>query len=85
MSPIPYGDIRGNITARKLVRSLERDGFELERSKGSHHHYKHADGRRVTVTYHRSGDTFTTKTLKNMIEHQAKWDEDDLKRLKLLK
>lgn len=85
MSPISYGDIRDNLTARKLIRALERDGFQLERSKGSHHHYKHPDGRRVTVTYHRPGDTFATKTLKNMLEHQAQWDEDDLKRLKLLK
>lgn len=51
MSPISYGDIRDNLTARKLIRALERDGFQLERSKGSHHHYKHPDGRRVTVTY----------------------------------
>jgi len=32
-----------------------------------------------------SGSTFKLKTLKAMIELQAKWTEDDLRRLKLLK
>jgi len=30
-------------------------------------------------------DTFPPKTLKKMIEKQAKWTEQDLKRLKILK
>jgi len=43
------------------------------------------DGRRVTVTFHASGDTFAPKTLKSMIEIEAKWTVEDLKRLKLIR
>ena len=44
----------------------------------------HPDGRRVTVSFHRGSETFTPKTLKRIIEDQARWTEDDLKRLGLL-
>ena len=43
------------------------------------------DGRRVMVTYNRRSDTFRPKTLKRMIEVQARWNEDDLRRLDLLR
>ncbi len=52
---------------------MRRDGFTLERQKGSHQHYRHPDGRRVTVPFHRRSDTFPPKTLKSIIEMQAKW------------
>jgi hypothetical protein len=39
----------------------------------------------VTVTFHGNSKTFTRKTLKSMIEAEAHWTEDDLKRLKLIK
>lgn len=67
------------------MKALDRDGFEIDRIAGSHHHYLHADGRRVTVTFHGSGSTFKFKTLKRIVEDQAKWTENDLKRLGLLK
>ncbi len=81
--PIDYTKLR-NLTARELIAALIRDGFELRRQKGSHQHYRHPDGRRVTVSFHRPSDTFPIKTLRSMIEKQAKWTEDDLKRLGLL-
>jgi len=84
MSAIDYGKLR-SLTARELVRALERDGFYRKRQRGSHHRYAHADGRRITVTFHHPGQTFKIDTLKSMIEEQAKWSEEDLKRLKLLK
>jgi predicted RNA binding protein YcfA (HicA-like mRNA interferase family) len=74
-----------SLTAREIVSVLVRDGFTFNRGAGSHHLYYHADGRRVTITFHAPGDTFTPKTLKSMIERQAHWTEDDLKRLKLLR
>jgi predicted RNA binding protein YcfA (HicA-like mRNA interferase family) len=69
---------------RTLTSALIKDGFYLERRSGSHRQYRHPDKRRVTVSYHRSGDTFTARILKSMIEKQAKWTEDDLIRLKIL-
>jgi predicted RNA binding protein YcfA (HicA-like mRNA interferase family) len=46
-----------------------------------HQPYRHPDGRRVTVTFHRAGDTFAIGTLRSMIELQARWTADDLRRL----
>lgn len=83
MSVIDYSRLR-SVTARNLIAALEADGFILDRQKGSHRLYKHIDGRRVTVSFHRSSETFTVKTLKSMIESQARWCEDDLHRVKLL-
>ncbi len=65
--------------------ALARDGFHFVRQAGSHRRYRHPDGRRVTVAPHGAGDTFTIKTLKSMIQRQARWTEDDLKRLELLR
>ena len=73
-----------SLTAREIISALIRDGFSLRAQSGSHQRYRHANGRRVTVTFHRPGDTFPPKTLRSMIELQAKWAEDDLKRLGLL-
>jgi predicted RNA binding protein YcfA (HicA-like mRNA interferase family) len=74
-----------SLTSSQLVQALLEDGFFLARQRGSHHRYRHADGRRVTVPYHQPGGTFVPKTLKSMIEEQARWGEADLRRLKLLK
>ena len=84
MNRIDYSKLR-SLTARKLIRALRRDGFYLARKSGSHRQYLHRDGRRVTVSFHSSGDTFRIRILKIMIEDQAKWTDEDLKRLKLLK
>jgi predicted RNA binding protein YcfA (HicA-like mRNA interferase family) len=79
-------DYRGlrSITARELIAALTRDGFYFVRQTGSHQRYHHADGRRVTVAPHGGGDTFTIKTLKSIIESQARWTEDDLRRLRII-
>lgn len=73
---IDYRGLR-SLTARELIAALTRDGFYFVRQKG------HPDGRRVIVAPHGGGDSFTIKTLVSMIESQAHWSEDDLKRLKL--
>jgi predicted RNA binding protein YcfA (HicA-like mRNA interferase family) len=61
------------------------DGFSLRSQSGSHQRYIHSDSRRVTVSFHRPGDTFPPKTLRRIIDDQARWKQDDLIRLKLLK
>lgn len=81
--PIDLSRLR-SLTARQRTRGLKRDGFSLVRQVGSHQRYHHPDGRRVTVSFHKSSDTFPPKTLRTMIEGQAGWKEDDLKRLKLI-
>lgn len=69
-------------TARQLIKALHEDGFELKRTRGSHRIYRHPDGRRIVVAYHRLGDTFPIGMLKAMIR-DAGWIEDDLRRLGL--
>jgi hypothetical protein len=39
----------------------------------------------VTVSFHHAGDTFRPKTLRSIVEAQARWNEDDLRRLKLIR
>ncbi len=83
MSKIDFSELR-SVTAREIIRALEKDSFVLERQSGSHQQYRHPDGRQVTVSFHRLSDTYKPKTLKSMIEVQARWAEEDLKRLKLI-
>lgn len=80
---IDYSQLR-SLTARTLISTLIRDGFQFDRQRGSHHRYRHADGRQVTVPFTRAGDTFAVKTLKTIIENQAHWTAEDLRRLGIL-
>lgn len=82
--PTDYGRLRG-LTARQLIAALKRDGFFLRAQRGSHQRYRHPDGRRVTVSFHHPGGTFPPKTLKTIIEQQARWNEADLARLQILR
>ena len=81
---VNFSNLR-SLTARELISALARDGFVLDRQAGSHQLYLHPDGRRVTVSFHRPGETFEIKTLRTMIEIQAHWTDEDLKRLKLIR
>jgi len=84
MSTIDYRKLR-SVKARDLINALLKDGFKLDRQRGSHRHYYHVDGRHVTVSAHSLAATLPPKTLKVIIEDQAKWTESDLQRLNLLK
>jgi predicted RNA binding protein YcfA (HicA-like mRNA interferase family) len=80
---IDYSQLR-SLTAREVISALIRDGFFLRSQVGSHQRYRHPDGRRVTVSFHHPRDIFPLKTLKRMIEDQARWTEADLRQLRLL-
>lgn len=83
--PINYRRL-ASITARELANALVRDGFRRVRQSGSHRQYRHqATGRRVTLAYHSSGQTFSVERLRRMIEDQAQWTEADLIRLGLIR
>ena len=73
-----------NTPAREWIKALERDSFIARKSKGSHHLYQHSDGRRVLVVYHKLSDTFGLKTIKQLLDSTG-WQENDLRRWKLLK
>ena len=84
MTSIDYSRLRG-LTARKLITALKKEGFSLVHQRGSHQIYRHVDKRRVTVSFHKGDQTFRPKILKIMLEDQAKWTVEDLKRLKIFK
>jgi predicted RNA binding protein YcfA (HicA-like mRNA interferase family) len=81
--PIDYSKLH-NLTARKLISALGKEGFVFEGKRGKHRIYRHPDGRMVAVPFHKPGQTYPPKTLKKMLESQAKWTLSDLKRLKLV-
>jgi predicted RNA binding protein YcfA (HicA-like mRNA interferase family) len=83
MSEIDYSLLR-SLNAHEVCRALERDGFTFTRQRGSHHRYAHPDGRRVTIPFTRSGETFAPGTLRSILERQARWTADDLRRLDLI-
>lgn len=72
-----------NTPVRELIRALQKDGFQYTRRKGSQRVYRHPDGRRVVIHYHLAKDTLPPGTLQNFLSG-TRWNEDDLKRLKLI-
>ncbi len=81
----PLVHLLRNVPARKLIKALEWDGFSRKRkTRAGSVIYGHPDGRLVVVHYHRGSDTLPRGTLKNFLAG-AGWDEEDLKRLKLIK
>jgi predicted RNA binding protein YcfA (HicA-like mRNA interferase family) len=55
------------VTPRQAVRALERCGWELDRTKGSHHVFRHADRRHRIVMPMQARD-LAAGTLHQIIE-----------------
>lgn len=71
-----------NTSVRELVSALERDGFTYRRTGGSSRVYRHDDGRRTVIHYHRSSDTLPLDTLRSVLSG-TRWTVHDLDRLGL--
>lgn len=54
------------VTAKQVIRVLEKIGFGLARQSGSHRIYKNAIGRRATVPFH-AGKILHPKVLKSIL------------------
>jgi predicted RNA binding protein YcfA (HicA-like mRNA interferase family) len=54
------------VTARQVIRVLEKADFRWARQKGSHAIYKNTEGKRATVPVH-SGKTLHPKVLQNIL------------------
>jgi predicted RNA binding protein YcfA (HicA-like mRNA interferase family) len=65
------------LTAKEIIRILERHGFVLARSSGSHHIFKNPAGRRTTVPVH-SGQILHPKVLQSILRDMD-MTPDDLK------
>lgn len=66
------------VTARELLAALQRAGFSVVRSKGSHVRLRHPDGRAVTIPVH-PGD-LRVATIAAILK-AAQMSPDDLLRL----
>ena len=62
------------VTGRQTARALERAGFIVLRTKGSHHFLRHPDGRSTVVPIH-SGETLGPGLL-NQILKDAEIERD---------
>jgi predicted RNA binding protein YcfA (HicA-like mRNA interferase family) len=63
------------LTAREIIRVIERKGFTLARQSGSHRIFKNAEGRRVTVPVHGSM-VLHPKVLASILrDAEIDWDE----------
>jgi predicted RNA binding protein YcfA (HicA-like mRNA interferase family) len=74
MPPVPA--VRGD----KLVRALERAGFDVTRIRGSHHRLRHPDGRSTTVPVHPGRDV-PKGTLRSVLDDAGMTVEELLKYL----
>ena len=54
------------LKGKELVRLLEKHGFEILRTRGSHVFLKHTDGRTTTVPVH-SGETIGPGLLRSIV------------------
>jgi mRNA interferase HicA len=67
------------LTPREVIRILEKRGFVLDRTKGSHHIYLHPETQqRATVPIHRRD--LPQGTLRSILK-QAGIDRDELEKL----
>jgi predicted RNA binding protein YcfA (HicA-like mRNA interferase family) len=69
-----------NVSTRRLIRALEREGFQFTERQGSQRIYRHPDSRRVVIPYHRANDTLPPYAIRNLLIG-TRWTEDDLRRL----
>lgn len=73
-----------NIPVGKLISALVKDGFILDKELRTERVYRHPDGRKVTIHYHKSNETYGSSLLKSLLDDIG-WSENDLRRLKLIK
>lgn len=69
------------LNATEIIRALERAGFRIIRSRGSHYRFEHVmNKRRVTVSFH-SGDV-PRKTLRSILQQAGLTPEAFLRYLR---
>lgn len=67
------------LKGREAIAALRRAGFEVVRSKGSHHFLRHADGRATVVPVH-SGETLGIGLFMKILK-DADMDVEDFRKL----
>ena len=64
------------IKPKKLISILKKNGFRLIHVKGSHHVFKHEDGRRVVIPVH-SGKLIGKGLFLKIIKEELKMSKED--------
>ena len=64
------------LKGKEIIRLLERAGFEILRTRGSHVFVRHADGRMTTIPVH-SGETIGPGLLRSILR-DVEMSVDDL-------
>jgi len=72
-----------NKTTDELIAALSKDGFILADKVRTERIYRHPDGRKVSIHYHKGSETYGAKLLKALIK-AAGWSEGNMRRLKLI-
>jgi predicted RNA binding protein YcfA (HicA-like mRNA interferase family) len=67
------------VTGKQLTKSLRKIGFEVVRSKSSHHFLQRPDGRRTVVPVH-TGETIGRRLLVQIIR-DCEITSEDLKKV----
>jgi predicted RNA binding protein YcfA (HicA-like mRNA interferase family) len=70
-----YPAVRG----KELLAALRRAGFDVVRTKGSHHFVRHADGRATVIPVH-AGETLGPGLLASILR-DVKMSREELHRL----
>ena len=66
---------RLRVRGRELIRALEKAGFAVIRTKGSHHFMRHPDGRATVVPVH-AGETIGPGLLNQILKDTELTTED---------
>ena len=64
-----------SLRGQRIVRALERAGFKVARTRGSHHIMRHPDGRGTTVPVH-PGHDVAKGTLRGILADVSMTIED---------
>ena len=67
------------LTGQEVIAALKKAGFEILRTKGSHHFVAHSDGRHTVVPVHRGEIIGPGLMLK--ILHDCKMERDEFMKL----
>ena len=70
---------RLRVRGRELIQALQKAGFSVIRTKGSHHFMRHADGRATVVPVH-AGETIGAALL-NQILNDTELTKEHLRSL----
>jgi predicted RNA binding protein YcfA (HicA-like mRNA interferase family) len=68
-----------NLSAKEVVRALERAGFVFQRQKGSHATFRHPETKRTTVVPLHGGDV--KRPLLKLIVQQTGLTEEEFRKL----